>query len=196
MAAWVLSTAQHSGLGIWHCCSCGVGHSCSSDLIPGPGNFHMLWLWPKIFLNVNRNNYKVVIHNTSNSIAVGVPSFRGPLRLSVVIFLHLPPSHVSSASATVCSVLQGHEFCGVAAFAQTLLLADHILLPVCLSRWSLPFGALDQLTLPSFELASQPVPFLAEAETEMLCPFCLLEPLCSHLSTGSPLLLSVNVFNI
>ena len=148
MAAWVLSTAQHSGLGIWHCCSCGVGHSCSSDLIPGPGNFHMLWLWPKIFLNVNRNNYKVVIHNTSNSIAVGVPSFRGPLRLSVVIFLHLPPSHVSSASATVCSVLQGHEFCGVAAFAQTLLLADHILLPVCLSRWSLPFGALDQLTLP------------------------------------------------
>lgn len=155
----------------------------------------MLWLWPKIFLNVNKSNYKVVIHNTSNSIAVGVPSFRGPLRLSVAIFLHLPPSHVSSASATVCSVLQGHEFCGVAAFAQTLLLAEHVLLPPLSLSLESPLRGFGPANSP-FELASQSVPFLAEAETEMLCPFCLLEPLCSHLSTGSPLLLSVNVFNI
>ena len=33
----VLFPAQHSGLKIWHCHSCGIGCSCSSDLIPGPG---------------------------------------------------------------------------------------------------------------------------------------------------------------
>ena len=27
----------HSGFRIWHCCSCGVGHSCSSDSIPDLG---------------------------------------------------------------------------------------------------------------------------------------------------------------
>ena len=32
----VQSQAQHSGLCIWHCRSCGLGHNCSSDLIPGP----------------------------------------------------------------------------------------------------------------------------------------------------------------
>ena len=28
---------QCSGLRIWHCHSCGIGHSCGSDWIPGPG---------------------------------------------------------------------------------------------------------------------------------------------------------------
>ena len=32
----------HRWLRIWHCHSCGVGS------IPGPGNFHMLRVWPKI----------------------------------------------------------------------------------------------------------------------------------------------------
>ena len=36
-AAWVWSLAQHSRLKIWHCCSCGVGHGCGSDLA-------LLWL--------------------------------------------------------------------------------------------------------------------------------------------------------
>ena len=31
------SLAQGCGLRIWHCCSCGVGCSCSSDSIPGLG---------------------------------------------------------------------------------------------------------------------------------------------------------------
>ena len=33
----VLSPAWHSGLRILRCQSCGVGHNCGSDLIPGPG---------------------------------------------------------------------------------------------------------------------------------------------------------------
>ena len=33
--AWVQSPAQHSGLRIRHCLTC--GHSCGSDSIPGPG---------------------------------------------------------------------------------------------------------------------------------------------------------------
>ena len=36
---------QHSGLRIWYCCSCGIGHSCSLDLIPGLRNIHMPWVW-------------------------------------------------------------------------------------------------------------------------------------------------------
>ena len=40
-------SAGHSRLRIQHCCSCGVGCSSGSDLIPGPGNFHMPWGWPK-----------------------------------------------------------------------------------------------------------------------------------------------------
>ena len=67
---------QHSGLRIWHCHSCSLGHNCGSDLIPGqgiphatgqskkkkkrkqkklrlrlstwPGNFPMLWCGHKI----------------------------------------------------------------------------------------------------------------------------------------------------
>ena len=34
----------YSGLKIWQCCSCGIGRRCSSDLIPGLGSFHMLWV--------------------------------------------------------------------------------------------------------------------------------------------------------
>ena len=34
---WVQSQAQQSGLRIPCCCSSGVDHSCSSDLIPGLG---------------------------------------------------------------------------------------------------------------------------------------------------------------
>ena len=36
LGALVRSPAQHSGLGIWGCCSCGLGCNCGSDLIPGP----------------------------------------------------------------------------------------------------------------------------------------------------------------
>ena len=41
-SAWVQVRflAGHSGLRIWHCCICGTGHNCSSDLIPGPGTPH------------------------------------------------------------------------------------------------------------------------------------------------------------
>ena len=35
--AWVWSLVWHGGLRIWHCYSCGIGHSCSSDLLPGLG---------------------------------------------------------------------------------------------------------------------------------------------------------------
>ena len=31
------STARHSGLRMWCCCSCGIGHNCSLDSTPGPG---------------------------------------------------------------------------------------------------------------------------------------------------------------
>ena len=34
----VQSPAQHRGLRIRHCCSCGCGHNGGPDLIPGPGN--------------------------------------------------------------------------------------------------------------------------------------------------------------
>ena len=33
----VQSSTQHSGLRIWQCHSCGLGHNDSSDLIPVPG---------------------------------------------------------------------------------------------------------------------------------------------------------------
>ena len=33
--AWVQSPTWHSAFRIWHSCSCGVGHSSGSDLIPG-----------------------------------------------------------------------------------------------------------------------------------------------------------------
>ena len=32
----VQSLAPHSGLRIWHCHSCGIGHSCGSNVIPWP----------------------------------------------------------------------------------------------------------------------------------------------------------------
>ena len=34
---WFRSLAQHSGLGIQRCHSCGLGHDYGSDLIPGLG---------------------------------------------------------------------------------------------------------------------------------------------------------------
>ena len=36
--------AQHGG--IWHCCSCGVGRNCGSELIPGLGTPYAV-RWPK-----------------------------------------------------------------------------------------------------------------------------------------------------
>lgn len=42
----VLSLARHSGLRIWHCHTCGFGHNCGSDLIPGPGTPYTMG-WPK-----------------------------------------------------------------------------------------------------------------------------------------------------
>ena len=38
----VPSPAWHRGLRIQHCHSCGIGHTCSSDLIPGPGAPHAM----------------------------------------------------------------------------------------------------------------------------------------------------------
>ena len=38
--------AQHCGLRRWHCCSCGLGCSCGSDLIPGLGT-PCATGWPK-----------------------------------------------------------------------------------------------------------------------------------------------------
>ena len=35
--AWIRSPAQHSGLRIWDCHSCGGGRSCGSDSIPSLG---------------------------------------------------------------------------------------------------------------------------------------------------------------
>ena len=39
---WVPSPAQHSGVRIQHCHSCGVGQDCSLDLIPGLGAPHAM----------------------------------------------------------------------------------------------------------------------------------------------------------
>jgi len=36
----VRSLARHSGLKIWQCRSCGVGHNYGSGLTPGPGTSH------------------------------------------------------------------------------------------------------------------------------------------------------------
>ena len=38
MRMWFRSLALLSGLGIWRCCECGVGHRCTSDLA-------LMWLW-------------------------------------------------------------------------------------------------------------------------------------------------------
>ena len=43
----VQSLAQHSGLRIWHCHSCGLGRNCCSDLIPVPGT-PCASGWPKM----------------------------------------------------------------------------------------------------------------------------------------------------
>ena len=35
-------------LSLIQCChSCGIGHSFDSDSVPGLGNFHLPWMWPK-----------------------------------------------------------------------------------------------------------------------------------------------------
>ena len=36
-----------SGLRIWRCDYCGLGHCCGTDSIPGPGNFHVLCVQQK-----------------------------------------------------------------------------------------------------------------------------------------------------
>lgn len=41
-----LILARHSGLRIWHCCSCSLGLDCSWDLIPGLGTPSSTG-WPK-----------------------------------------------------------------------------------------------------------------------------------------------------
>ena len=43
MGMQIPSLAQHSGLRIWHCCSCSLGCSCGSDLIPGLGIPYAVW---------------------------------------------------------------------------------------------------------------------------------------------------------
>ena len=35
------------GLRIWHCHSCGIGHSCALDSIPGLGTYICHGMWPK-----------------------------------------------------------------------------------------------------------------------------------------------------
>ena len=47
----------HSGLRIWHCLSCGIGHSCSSDLIPGPGT-SICCGWSQKKTNKNTKKWK------------------------------------------------------------------------------------------------------------------------------------------
>ena len=42
----IRSPVWHGGLGIWHNHSCSLGHSGSSDLIPGLGNPYAT-RWPK-----------------------------------------------------------------------------------------------------------------------------------------------------
>ena len=39
--------AQHSGLRIWHCCSCSLSSVCNSDLTPGPGTPNAVG-WPNM----------------------------------------------------------------------------------------------------------------------------------------------------
>ena len=49
----------HSGLRIWHCPSCGMGCSCSSDPIPGPGtSFHMPQVQSEKKKNKKKNHKK------------------------------------------------------------------------------------------------------------------------------------------
>ena len=58
----------HSGLGIWHCRSCGLGHDCSSELIPGPGALYAAGQ-PKmkkkiiiiIIINVSFSNISILL---------------------------------------------------------------------------------------------------------------------------------------
>lgn len=40
-------TAQHSGLGIWHCCSCDLSQIYGSDVIPGPETPYAVWCLKK-----------------------------------------------------------------------------------------------------------------------------------------------------
>ena len=47
--------AQHSGLWIRHCCSCGYG----SDLIPGPGTPYAMG-WPKKRKRKSENNNHLI----------------------------------------------------------------------------------------------------------------------------------------
>jgi len=43
----VQSLGWHSGLRIWHCCSCGLGRICGLDLIPGLGIPYATGQWKK-----------------------------------------------------------------------------------------------------------------------------------------------------
>ena len=58
----------HSGLGIWHCRSCGLGHDCSSELIPGPGALYAAGQQKMKKNNNNNNNNKCIIQQYINSV--------------------------------------------------------------------------------------------------------------------------------
>ena len=42
----------HSRLRIWRCHCYSLGCFCGVGSVPGPGNFHMLWAWPKLKLKL------------------------------------------------------------------------------------------------------------------------------------------------
>ena len=48
----------HSGLSIWHCYTSGIGCSCSSDSVPGLGNFWM----PRVLLGGGRGRRLWRVH--------------------------------------------------------------------------------------------------------------------------------------
>ena len=63
-------------LRIWHCCSCGLDHNCSLDLIPGPGTLYASG-WPKMKNQKNPKktqepmwpNMKMIIANYKKQIS-------------------------------------------------------------------------------------------------------------------------------
>ena len=80
----------YSGLRTWCCHRCGAGHSCGSDLIPGLGNLHMLWVEPInqsiISCQGNMERIKVFNQNKMEKI-VELNSFQSPFHSYE--FMHL-----------------------------------------------------------------------------------------------------------
>ena len=78
---WVPSLAQHSGLRIWHCCSCGLVCNCGSDLIPGLGAPHVLF-WDS---QKRKKNWTMLIHNV---VLISVTVFLCTAKLYIHTHMH------------------------------------------------------------------------------------------------------------